>query len=959
MFKWILPDFTKRTMLRNLRRLRWELKDRPIAAVAIVAVLFVTWKLLPLSNTVLTDENRIDDVANWLDDYAGIKLHGAHSDAVREVMARTLVRFSNNRKSTLLGMSNEQLLHIGYTVKELGAGESLQHSAQESMINYSKEQLSPYPRRVWLRDYGHWPQWDKIPVSIPKTESRFAVFVPIAVGDYDRFGTALSQWGKISSVTSSQKHTLPPAVVLAFAGNFSSDEGVLLKATFKRFWKRFVDQDDTGPDLHFLSLNQPKLNHYDGAAMSFYQICEVAQKFFSTIALLEMDMMPVTKDWFSKLATRAENNNCEWWQKGSPSMGDAWGLGEFAVRRDFHLNGNALYAPGCAGFMDYIQRVQRFYPPRAIYKDVGTHCFFVGGCEPGSDTDYNYDAGYDHALYDYRQQPENYVYALNVMSKFVYDKSLMNLGGSSLSSFDFDESTLLVHTKLALLSHPEQIVTEVWRDVLRRDPTVEELKALFPLLNSGEYTRDDVIEQACDRSPTPKQHINICVKSKKRSWAERLPGKTYLWNTDFHSSPVSCNLQIYEAAGAVVHSEVDYGNCIFAGSCKNRMRVLGWDDNLGFALKSHTYSDPELLKLAFYNEFKDTEEFQRVDGFLCSHPVANCELFLKFNKPVIVFATTRLEFGRHDKFIDWRAPDWTQVEGERRWRQWIETLIKISKDPKSTIAANSMYDVKYIEYFTGLKALYLPSWCGDKTDTYWNLCHGKQDPVGNAPATYNPTVGETTVLIGAYRTNLERNRFVTPDDPKQKPQTPDEKFEAHPIIQGLRAAAAKSTKYKFETIAKVYPKGYSTGDLGTHPAIVVIPYQVSTMNLFEMYRVGIPLFFPSLKLLSSWYAKHAIMWERQYGQPERLSDVIGSKTTWPDPNDSSVESFEFWVKWADWYTWPHIQLFDSWEELSSRLNAMKPSDFDQISLNMLRESEKQKLELVQNWTNVFDKMRKH
>ena len=98
-----------------------------------------------------------------------------------------------------------------------------------------------------------------------------------------------------------------------------------------------------------------------------------------------------------------------------------------------------------------------------------------------------------------------------------------------------------------------------------------------------------------------------------------------------------------------------------------------------------------------YNQYKDDDEFKRVDAFICSHPVANCELYLQFKKPVVLFATTRLEFGRHDKFIDWRLPDWNEDEGKRRWREWVTTVRMIARDGRSTVSANSMYDTMYIE----------------------------------------------------------------------------------------------------------------------------------------------------------------------------------------------------------------------------------------------------------------------
>ena len=252
-------------------------------------------------------------------------------------------------------------------------------------------------------------------------------------------------------------------------------------------------------------------------------------------------------------------------------------------------------------------------------------------------------------------------------------------------------------------------------------------------------------------------------------------------------------------------------------------------------------------------------------------------------------------------------------------------------------------------YHTGIKAKYLPSWCGDKTDDYWNLYHGKRTD-GGAVTVYSPAPAEKTVLIGAYRTNLERSRFRDSDKN-------DAGFEAHPIVVALRRAARASVEFKFETIAKTYLTGYSNGDLSTHPAIVVISYQVSTMNLFEMYRLGIPLFFPSLKLLCEWYGAHHIMWERQYGQPDRLADLIGTDTDWPDPNAESEESFRFWVKLSDWYVWPHIQHFDSWESLVDKLNRMSRSDLEGISRKMMAHNRQQKAELVEDWTGVFARMK--
>jgi len=80
--------------------------------------------------------------------------------------------------------------------------------------------------------------------------------------------------------------------------------------------------------------------------------------------------------------------------------------------------------------------------------------------------------------------------------------------------------------------------------------------------------------------------------------------------------------------------------------------VLRFDEWRGFSLDPC----PNLLRRRFFDAYKNDEEFRRVDLFVCSHPVANCELFMPFNRSILVYATTRLEFGRNDQFVDWRKP---------------------------------------------------------------------------------------------------------------------------------------------------------------------------------------------------------------------------------------------------------------------------------------------------------------
>ena len=184
-------------------------------------------------------------------------------------------------------------------------------------------------------------------------------------------------------------------------------------------------------------------------------------------------------------------------------------------------------------------------------------------------------------------------------------------------------------------------------------------------------------------------------------WAKRWPNQLYLWSTDLHSGPSMCNAEVYRQLGIVSHFEIDFGNCIYHGVCKDRLQVLEYDNWHGFSLDPC----PHTLRQRFFDHYKADVEMQRVDVVVCSHPAANCELYLPLNKSLLVFATTRLEFGRYDDEISWRKPimeKQSSTMADRRWREWVHNIRLIASSPRNLVAANSLYDKYYIEHFTGL-----------------------------------------------------------------------------------------------------------------------------------------------------------------------------------------------------------------------------------------------------------------
>jgi len=125
------------------------------------------------------------------------------------------------------------------------------------------------------------------------------------------------------------------------------------------------------------------------------------------------------------------------------------------------------------------------------------------------------------------------------------------------------------------------------------------------------------------------------------------------------------------------------------------------------------------------------------------------------------------------------------------------------------------------------------------------------------------------------------------------------------------------------------------------------------MTFFEMYRMNIPLFAPSLSLLVSWEQRHAVMAERIYWshtpRPARYSNVTSL-----NPNTrKNFRAMRHWLALSDLYTFPHVTLFDSWEHL---LQLLRSTDLQAISDRMARANRRQLRQLRAAWRRLFLRM---
>ena len=179
----------------------------------------------------------------------------------------------------------------------------------------------------------------------------------------------------------------------------------------------------------------------------------------------------------------------------------------------------------------------------------------------------------------------------------------------------------------------------------------------------------------------------------------------------------------------------------------------------------------------------------------------------------------------------------------------------------------------------------------------------------------------------------------------------------------------------FAKIRDIYPT-YEFEDLAKHPAAVIIPYQVSFMSFFELYKMAIPLFVPTPELLTEWHFRSNILYERTWngvhGHGPRAKSSIPRHTCADklnvlveDPNNEvDKESVKKWIRYADFYEMPFITQFNSFNELVYMLKnsiddqnaAIKRSfsiDFKQISENMTRYSKLEYKRVLEEWGSII------
>ena len=207
-----------------------------------------------------------------------------------------------------------------------------------------------------------------------------------------------------------------------------------------------------------------------------------------------------------------------------------------------------------------------------------------------------------------------------------------------------------------------------------------------------------------------------------------------------------------------------------------------------------------------------------------------------------------------------------------------ESLKRMQNSGQMTIISNNKADQRYLKEGAGIDSIYIPSICM-YTDAKYNKEH----------ATY---------LL--FENNIK------------------DKFKSVPNSD----------------IIVDRPENYTYADLFKYSGIIHMPYDISSMSLFEQYFAGMPLFFPSKHFYKECIQNSTVKFRVRYDKPD---EIISS------------DEIDLWLKDADYYKFKYIYYYDSFKDCVDKVKDFR--DLDKNKRLKWVNSVKQKV--LKRWQRIF------
>lgn len=383
------------------------------------------------------------------------------------------------------------------------------------------------------------------------------------------------------------------------------------------------------------------------------------------------------------------------------------------------------------------------------------------------------------------------------------------------------------------------------------------------------------------------------------------------FNLDLHISVIADIKYIFEKLG---HTVVDWsisGHTWVFNRKRDDVKVVNQDtwQNL----------DRKMCD-AFYENYKDY--LNQFDGFIVTYNASFALLYERFNKPIIVVNPTRYE------------NPFTEKKDKLAWLN--EYLIDGVRRGQVFIVSNNKADEWYLEYFTGIHSSVIPSLCLYTESGY----SGKKREFILVSRLKNVVIPRKAVFalklfskLGA--TNRVRNKVL-------ELTTREDSLTDSIQLSDLLFYKEKRLR-----------SGYKWQALYDYQGIVHIPYNISTMSIFEEYSANVPLFFPSKKFILELQQQFSdkVLCELSFYQVKKMN-FDGNDNLNPN-NVANEDVLKNWINLADYYdeyNMPYIQYFDSFDDLERLLLEVNCAEVSQC---MLEYNKQRRREVFDKWKGIL------
>lgn len=323
-------------------------------------------------------------------------------------------------------------------------------------------------------------------------------------------------------------------------------------------------------------------------------------------------------------------------------------------------------------------------------------------------------------------------------------------------------------------------------------------------------------------------------------------------------------------------------------------------------MDSHRGHSERLLEAdlqAFFSFYHNDSVMSTVNAFYCSFPMSLCEIYMPLNRSIIWLPAHRFTLARCSR------PELDRLISH------LQQSVQPDQQPKHFLAAGGRYDQEYIKYYTGLDAILLP------TNAFWYAFNVTRW-----------TEAKSEILVGPLQ------------------------HSSHPLIQKMSdSSRRRKSSFRFATAKSLYGH-YQLQQIADHRAIVLLPYAVLSYGMTELYALGIPIFVPSIEFLVQLklVSDRTLLDDFYCGKDLKFSDLPNQhpRSTHPhSPEDrDSIAAMNYWLQFADYYQWPHIQRFVSWGDLIDKLSK---TDFGKVHQRMFEENLQRRTRLINDWQKIF------